>query len=189
MKTNMMKITSVVGFLLCATTPAFADAPKVPSNAPYFAVADNLDEPNGYGFCMDTAGRGLTDLLQAHTCKPVRVSKDKDKEEKPTPSDTQFWYDAENKRLESVAFPGKCMQVLMSPYTTVFALLDCGDQPRQKFLYSTDDKMLKMEEDQTKCISVVSETVKAGPWSSRALALTECDKTEDALKQWIYVSK
>ncbi|RVU85640.1 hypothetical protein EOL70_06720 [Leucothrix sargassi] len=185
MKANIIKLTSAIGLLLCATTPAFADAPKVPSDKPYFALADNLDEPNGYGFCLDTAGRGKTDLLQTHTCKPAS----KDKEGKPTPNDTQFWYDAENKRLESVAYPGMCMQVLMSPYANVFALLECGDQPRQKFVYSSENKMLKMDEDQTKCLSVVSETQKAGPWSSRALALTACEETEDSLKQWIYVSK
>ena len=179
-----MKQTLAIGLLLCTITPVFADAPKVPSDVPYFVLSDNHDEPNGYGFCLDTAGRGKTDLLQSHTCKPAS----KDKEGKPTPNDTQFWYDAENKRVESVAYPGMCMQVLISPYATVFGLLDCGDQPRQKFVYSADDKMLKMEEDQTKCISVVSETIKAGPWSSRALALTSCDETEDSLKQWTYVS-
>lgn len=180
-----MKRTLMIGLLLSAIAPVFAEAPKVPSDAPYLVLSDNQDEPNGYGFCLDTAGRGKTDLLQSHTCKPAR----KDKEGNAVKHDTQFWYDAENKRVESVAYPGLCMQVLISPYTTVFGLLECGDQPRQKFVYSADDKMLKMEEDQTQCISVVSETKKAGPWSSRALALTACDDTEDSLKQWTYVSE
>ena len=30
--------------------------PNVPSDAPYIVLSANHDEPNGYGFCMDTYG-------------------------------------------------------------------------------------------------------------------------------------
>lgn len=185
MKERIMKFTSVICLLLCATTPALADNPKVPSDVPYIVLADNLDEPNGYGFCLDTAGRGQTDLLQSHSCKPAG----KDNAGNPTPNDTQFLYDAQNMRIESVAYPDMCMQVLISPYTTAFALLDCSGHTRQKFLYSSDDKTFLMEEDQTMCLSVVSVTEEAGPWSRRDLALASCDETEDALKQWTFVAE
>lgn len=166
-------------------TSTWADAPQVPSDAPFFVLADNLDEPNGYGFCLDTAGRGLSDFMQAHSCKPAA----KDAAGKPTPNDTQFTYDAESMRVESVAYPGVCMQILVSTYTTAFALLDCDDHPRQKFVFSSEDKTLRMDEDQSMCVGVTSETVEAGPWSRRDLALAPCEDTENALKQWTYVAE
>ncbi|MEM1079057.1 MAG: hypothetical protein AAGI09_11055 [Pseudomonadota bacterium] len=173
--------------LICALavigTFAFADAPQVPSDAPYIVLAKNLDEPNGYGFCLDTAGRGQTDLMQAHSCKPAA----KDDAGNPVPNDTQFTYDAGSMRVEAVAFPGQCMQVLISPYTAVFGLLDCDDHPSQKFVLSPDDGTLRMNEDQTMCVSLGSETLEAGPWSRRDIALTPCDETEDELKQWTFV--
>lgn len=92
-------------------------------------------------------------------------------------------------RVESVAYPGVCMQVLISRYATAFTLLECSDHIRQKFVYSPEDKTLAMEEDRAMCVSVVSSTVEAGPWSRRELALTSCDETEDALKQWTYVAE
>jgi len=180
-----MKFTSVFCILLCAATSALANTPKVPSDAPYIVLADNVDEPNGYGFCLDTAGRGMSDFMQSHSCKPAA----KDDAGNPTPNDTQFLFDAKNMRVESVAYPGVCMQVLISRYSTAFALLDCSEHIRQKFIYSPKDKTLVMEEDQAMCVSVVSVREAAGPWSRRELALTSCVETEDALKQWTYVAE
>lgn len=175
--------------LICALaaigTSVWAEAPHVPSDAPYIVLADNLDEPNGYGFCLDTAGRDLSDFAQAHTCKPAV----KDDAGNPKPNDTQFRYDGDTMRVESVAYPGVCVQVLMSPYMTAFGLLDCDDHPRQKFVLSPDDQTLRMGEDPSQCVSVVSVTSAAGPWSSRQLALTPCDTTEDLLKQWTFVTE
>lgn len=180
-----MRFFSLICLLVGLGTSVSADAPQVPSDVPFIVLADNLDEPNGYGFCLDTAGRGLSDFVQAHSCKPPA----KDGAGNPTPNDTQFMYDADNMRVESVAYPGVCMQVLMSTYTTAFALLDCDDHPRQKFVLSSEDQTLRMGEDQTMCVSVTSETIEAGPWSRRDVALTACDETEDALKQWTFVAE
>lgn len=47
-----------------AATTSTITAPNVPSDAPYIVLAANHDEPNGYGFCMDTYGPGQTDLMQ-----------------------------------------------------------------------------------------------------------------------------
>lgn len=172
---------SFVFFCLLAAsgTPMWAEAPEVPSNTPYIVLADNLDEPNGYGFCLDTAGRNLTDLLHAHSCKPVRNNSTQ-------PSDTQFTYDAVNKRVESVAYPGVCMQVLTSPYITVFGLLECSDHARQKFDLSADDKTLRMVEDPSKCVGVSETTVRAGPWVRRDLVLTTCSDADAARTQWTF---
>lgn len=80
------------------------------------------------------------------------------------------------------------MQALIADVTTVFALLECSEHPRQKFVYDTVDQSIQLYEDQTRCISVAPETVPAGPWVKRSLRLTKCDETEDALKQWSVVA-
>lgn len=176
-----MRSLPLICVLALSAASALAEAPEVPSNAPFLVLADNLDEPNGYGFCIDTAGRGQTDILQAHTCKPARQGRG--------PHDTQFAYDAVAQRVESVAFPGQCMQVLRSPYTTVFGLLTCSDHSRQQFLLSEQDGTLRMAEDPSLCVGVTNQTVAAGPWSRRDLALTVCDDTDAAVKQWTFVAE
>lgn len=164
---------------------ASAEAPQVPSDPPFIVLADNLDEPNGYGFCLDTAGRDLSDFAHTHSCKPVA----QDASGNTIPNDTQFTYDPGTMRVESVAFPGVCMQVLMSNYLTAFGLLGCNDHPRQKFVLSSEDQTLRLHQDQTMCVSVAAETLEAGPWSRRDLALTPCNETEDQLKHWIFVAE
>ena len=49
--------------LLGAAGIASADTPQVPTQAPYIVLSENHDEPNGYGFCIDTYGAGQSDLL------------------------------------------------------------------------------------------------------------------------------
>ncbi len=82
------------------------------------------------------------------------------------------------------------MQALLaSGRDTVFALLECSDAPRQKFVYNQDDKTLRLEEDQARCVGVVSETASAGPWVARGMVLASCEELEDSLKQWTVVSE
>ena len=56
----------------CAQSTTASEAIQVPSDPPYIVLSANLDEPNGYGFCMDTYGPGQTDLMQTHSCKPAK---------------------------------------------------------------------------------------------------------------------
>ena len=173
-------------FLLIGTGAASAAAPQVPTAPPYIALSDNLDEPNGYGFCIDTLSRGETDLLHSHSCKP--------KTAEGTPRndsghDVRFSYDKESHHIASHAFEGKCMQALIADTTVVFGLLTCSDAPRQEFIYNEKDQTLRLSEDRDQCIAVDSETVKAGPWVKRTLTLSKCDETDETLKQWTVVSE
>ena len=81
------------------------------------------------------------------------------------------------------------MQALVATGLTAFALLECSDHPRQKFVYNKNDKTLRLAEDQSRCITVASETVPAGPWVKRPLQLETCDDTKDSLKRWTVVTK
>ena len=53
-----------------AANVAFADPPDMKSPTPVIHLADNLDEADNLGWCIDTFGRGLSDRLNAHSCKP-----------------------------------------------------------------------------------------------------------------------
>ena len=181
-----MKLAIFTGMLLLgAVGIANADAPQVPTQAPYIVLSENHDEPNGYGFCIDTYGAGQSDLLQTHTCKPAS----EDKPRNYAGNDTRFEYDANTMQIMSYPFEGFCMQVLIAKGKSEFALLGCSDHPRQKFIYSKDDQTLRLNEDKDKCVTVSSETVPAGPWVKRPLALQVCDEAEESLKQWSVVTE
>ncbi|MEP3636340.1 MAG: RICIN domain-containing protein [Paracoccaceae bacterium] len=172
---------ALVATALCVTAGlAHADAPKVPSQAPYIVLNDNHDEPSGYGFCMDTLGAGQSDLMQTHSCKPAKA----DEPRSYAGNDTRFEYKADTMQIESYPFEGYCMQVLIANNASAFALLECSDHPRQQFVYNDADQTLRLNEDQNSCVAVVDETEEAGPWVKRALTLQVCDETDASLKQW-----
>jgi len=177
-------------FLLCALISysgfAHAEAPKVPTEAPYIVLSHNLDEPNGYGFCIDSLSRGKTDLMQTHSCKPAKAGRARDDQD----NDTRFAFNPDTSRVESFAFEGFCMQALLAGENpTVFALLECSNHPRQKFIFNNEDETLRFGEDEGLCVSVANETVPAGPWVKRALTLQSCDDADASLKQWTVVTK
>ena len=57
--------------MLCAVAAAGnAAPPDLRTPAPVIHLADNLDEADDLGWCIDTIGRGFSDRLHAHSCKP-----------------------------------------------------------------------------------------------------------------------
>ena len=161
-------------------TAPVVGAPDVPSELPYIVLSANLDEPNGYGFCMDTYGAGQSDLMQTHSCKPAKA----DAPRNDSGHDTRFEYNPDTLQIMSYAFEGYCMQALIASEVTVFALLECSDHARQRFVYGAEDQSLRLGEDQSRCITVAGETVPAGPWVKRPLQLETCDEVDASLKQW-----
>ena len=169
----------------CAQTTLTAQSPDIPSDAPYIALTANLDEPNNYGFCLDTYGAGQSDLMQTHTCKPTNADKARDF----AGNDTRFTYNEESQQVMSYAFQGYCMQALIASEVTVFALLECSDHARQRFLYNAEDASFRLAEDQTRCVTVATETVPAGPWVKRPLQLETCNDVEASLRSWTVVTE
>ncbi len=167
------------------SSSALGGTSNVPSDPPYIVLSKNLDEPNGYGFCMDTYGRGQTDLMQTHTCKPSKEGTSRDY----SGNDTRFEYNESTQQIMSYAFEGYCMQALIASDVTVFALLECSDHSRQKFVYNSKDESIRLAEDKNRCITVSSTTVPAGPWVKRPLKLETCDEIDASLKQWKVVNK
>ena len=185
MLNTFIKISLLLVLVFFIYHVSAATEPNVPTEAPYIVLNDNLDEPNQYGFCLDTYGPGQSDLMQTHSCKP--------KTDEGTPRndpghDVRFEYNPETKKISSYAFEGQCMQVLIAIGKSEFALLDCSDHPHQNFVYNEADKTIRLEEDHDQCVVVDAETQKAGPWVKRPLKLAECSETELGLKQWIISS-
>ncbi|MEP3278992.1 MAG: ricin-type beta-trefoil lectin domain protein [Stappiaceae bacterium] len=153
---------------------AVAAPPELQTPAPVIYLADNLDEKDRLGWCIDTLGRGFSEDIQAHSCKPQG-------------GDVQFSLDTDTGQLKSVAFDGKCVIKKETPNETVpFGLVDCAvDEPAQKFAYHQETMELRPSEDETLCVVVGESSRSAGPFMSRSLVLAACAKTEVELKQWI----
>lgn len=169
---NLFTLITLISVSLLAN----ADAPKIKSATPVIYLADNLDEKDELGWCIDTLGRGFAEILQAHSCKPARGKA----------SDTQFSYDKESGQLRSVAFEGKCA-ALNKPEDKQkpFGLIDCsGDDASQKFVYETESMQIQIGKDKSQCMIVSSNSSSAGPFMSRKLVYASCSSIEDKYKQW-----
>ena len=154
-----------------------AEAPDIKSGTPVIYLADNLDEKDKLGWCIDTKGRGFSEILHAHSCKPDR-GKD---------LDTQFSWHEESGQIRSVAFEGKCM-TLNKPADPVepFGLLDCtSDESAQQFVYDPESMEIRPATDPSQCVVVAQDSRAAGPFMSRDLIYASCQSIAKKHKQWI----
>ena len=161
-------------WLLLVAVPAIAAPPELQTPEPVIYLADNIDEQEELGWCIDTLGRGWSEQLQTHSCKPQG-------------GDVQFAYDSEARRIESVEFPGKCATFNESASAGVsFDLLDCSSVSAiQSFIYDTETLEFTLEGDRSLCIAAGTESRTAGPYMARDLVLAPCASTDAALKQWV----
>jgi hypothetical protein len=116
----------VVMGIVALPLAGFAEAAPDPTG-PVIYLADNLDEADELGWCIDTLGRGFAETLQIHSCKPQG-------------GDTQFRYDVNAQQIQYVAFEAKCMALSDPENTAVpFGLIDCvADDPTQQFSFDAD---------------------------------------------------
>ncbi|MGH1483414.1 MAG: ricin-type beta-trefoil lectin domain protein [Geminicoccales bacterium] len=151
-----------------------AEAPVILTEGAVIYLADNLDEKDKLGWCIDTEGRGFAEQFQAHSCKPKG-------------GDTQFSFDAATGVIQSVAFDGKCM-TLSDPDNQAlpFGLLDCEqDEPAQQFAYDAETMQFKIAGDDTHFVAVAPISIAAGPFMSRDLILASCADTDPSIMQWV----
>ena len=173
----MKRILYVIGlvFLSSYTTTGFADAPAVKTPAPVIYLADNLDEKDNLGWCIDTQGRGFSDRLHAHSCKPRG-------------GDVQFSFNEETGQIMSVAFEDFCM-VHQPGVEHTFGLVGCDSNvAEQQFAFDASTGQISLADQPEKCVVVGDASRSAGPFMSRTLLLDECSAVDAALKVWV-VSK
>ena len=70
MKTTLCTTLVAASFSLILPQASFAETPARKSLGTVIHLADNLNEEAKLGWCIDTDGRELTNLLHAHSCKP-----------------------------------------------------------------------------------------------------------------------
>ena len=79
-----------------------SNVPDLQSPEPIIYLADNLDEQDRLGYCIDTDGKGFSNTLQVHSCKP-------------NGDDVLFYYDAETEQICSATYPGYCAAMIGGP--------------------------------------------------------------------------
>ena len=163
-----------LSWLLLITMSAVAAPPVLQTPEPVIYLAENIDEQDQLGWCIDTRGRGWSEQLQTHSCKPQG-------------GDVQFAYDGEARQIESVEFPGKCATLHEEAAAGVsFDLLDCDSaSPAQLFSYDAETLEFTPGNDPSLCIAAGPESRVAGPYMARDLVLAPCASADAALKQWI----
>ncbi|MDX8347968.1 ricin-type beta-trefoil lectin domain protein [Cognatiyoonia sp. IB215446] len=158
--------------LVATATQSLAEQPNLQTPSPVIYLADNLDEVDRLGWCIDTLGRGFAERLQAHSCKPQG-------------GDVQFSMNAQTGQIQSVEYPEYCMAHRPSDEST-FALVTCDTTATdQQFVYDPEERTIRTIADETTCVSVGENSRSAGPFMSRTLLLTDCATTNGAFKEWV----
>ena len=176
-KRNMHRLLNLLlatAAIFVAATAANAAPPDLRTPAPVIHLADNLDEADDLGWCIDTIGRGLSDRLHAHSCKPRG-------------GDVQFRFDETTGQIASVAFEGKCMANLHpEDPSEPLGLVDCdAETSAQRFIYDSGSMTISPSDDKTTCLSVSADSRSAGPFMARDLRFSECSETHVRFQQWI----
>jgi len=159
---------------LSVAQSALAQAPEIKTVGPIIYLADNLDEEASLGWCIDTDGRELTDLLHAHSCKP-------------SGDDVLFTYSPDRGMIESATYAGLCM-AFNAPGNAVnpFGLIACDETDlTQSFAYDEASMEIRLSADTAQCVTVSPTIDNAGPFQSRDLIVAACDTLEPAFKQWV----
>lgn len=159
--------------LLLIPMAASAAPPDLKTPAPVIYLADNLDEKDKLGWCIDTVGRGFGERLHAHSCKPRG-------------GDVQFLYDKAGRRIASATYSGKCATLTAPAAAGVsLGLVDCAkDSAEQVFDYDAVAMEFRPGGDPTLCLAAGAAGRSAGPYMSRDLGLAPCGSTDAKLKQW-----
>ena len=162
-----------LSLLVCAPPLVFAAPPALQTPAPVIYLADNLDEQDDLGFCIDTVGRGFGEKLHAHSCKPRG-------------GDVQFSYDEASRRIVSATYAGKCATLTAPAAPGVsLGLVDCSDDsPEQRFDYDRKTLEFRPAGGEALCLAVGSASRTAGPFMSRSLELAPCGATDARYRQW-----
>ena len=170
----------VISSTLGASASVQAAPPNIDTPAPIIHLADNLDEKDTLGWCIDTVGRGFSERLHSHSCKPAN---------RPH-GDVQFRYNSDTRQIMSAEYADKCAE-LLSPAAVggKLGLLDCSaNSGRQKFDFNASKKEIRVGGHPDLCLVVGPDSRTAGPFMSRDLLLGRCDATADRFKQWVIKS-
>ena len=170
-----------ISILLLATLPLIScntlstsNKPLIQTEGPIIYLADNLDEQDKLGWCIDTDGKGFSNSLQAHSCKPEG-------------NDVLFRYNEKTLQICSVTYPGYCAAMIggSKQGMTISLVKSDPNSNEQKFTYDKNSGEFRPATDPNLCLAVDSKSDSAGPYMSRKLTLKPRTNTEKKLKQWV----
>nr|WP_319382535.1 ricin-type beta-trefoil lectin domain protein [uncultured Roseibium sp.] len=158
---------------MTVSLPTLAETPDLKTPAPVIYLADNLDEADNLGWCIDTQGRGFGENLHAHSCKPRG-------------GDVQFTFDTASGQIRSVAFDGKCMELIAPGDPAIaFGLRDCADgKAEQVFVFDPANGYITPGNRPGDCVAAGAASRAAGPFMSRDLILAACETADSAVITW-----
>jgi len=151
-----------------------ANPPILKTPSPVIYLADNLDEQDQLGYCIDTRGRGFNEELHAHSCKP-------------SGGDVQFFYNKETLQICSVEFTGYCIEIPGGASKGMSLRLVESDTSSsdQKFIYNEDSGEFAPKKGLALCLAVDETSRAAGKYMARSLTLELSSETDVKLKQWV----
>ena len=175
---KFFKVLSFLTIFFCYSSLVLAASPNLQTSPPVIYLADNLDEERNLGYCLDTRGRGFSERMHAHSCKPRG-------------GDVQFIYRRESSQIRSATFDGKCIVVLGEAKAgSKFGLVDCSNKDKlQNFNYVEATLEFRSSMNKSLCVSVGKESRRAGPFMARYLRLSICQSTQPKYKQWLILEK
>jgi len=151
-----------------------SNTPNIQSPNPIIHLADNLDEQDKLGYCIDTDGKDFSDSLQVHSCKPQG-------------DDVLFYYDEETQQISSATYSGFSAAMIGGPKIgmTISLVKSDPESSEQKFIYNKESGEFRPKENTELCLAAGSESDAAGPYMSRTLSLQPRESTDKKLKTWV----
>ena len=151
------------------------NAPSIQTPSPVIHLADNLDEQDQLGWCIDTRGNGFNEELHTHSCKA-------------SGGDVQFIYDEDTRQICSYEFTGFCIEMSGGPVEGMSLILveSDTDSPDQKFIYNASGEFVP-EENTNLCLAAGETSGVAGIYMFRTLTLELSSETDVNLKRWVIV--
>lgn len=155
---------------------AEVNAPIIQTPAPLIHLADNLDEQDQLGWCIDTRGNGFNETLHTHSCKPGG-------------GDVQFFYNEETLQICSVDYTDFCVEMPGGPIRgmSLSLVASNADSPEQNFIFNENSGEFRPEADTSLCLAAGDISAIAGIYMSRSLTLELSSETEKSLKKWVII--
>lgn len=157
---------------------------------PKMMIADNLSEPENYGFCLDLTGWGESTKftnVQLHSCKPDGTRSDGG----VWGSEQQFF--PENDQIVGYTdAAGRCLQAKSAAAGSGFDAGVCNTAcGLQSFCFNSDGTITLNNGNSDLCIVAGTDMSKSSTtcstcnnYQSRSLLLADCASTANAYKQW-----
>ena len=152
------------------------NAPVIQTPAPLIHLADNIDEQDKLGWCIDTRGNGFNEDLHTHSCKS-------------SGGDVQFYYNEETNQICSAEYVDFCVEMTGGPVEGMtLSLVDSEpDSSEQKFIYDDESGEFRPDGDNSLCHAAGATSAIAGIYMSRTLTLELVSDTDISLKKWVIV--